>query len=137
MVIVNKSDGPLKDLARKTASDYRNAIHLSGYESIYFDEIPVNIISCETGEGIGEVVHCLNKSFVDPVQNTLKLKLRKEQEQRWLKDQVKRYLIQKILNDPEIKSMLDISTSGENNEIFTFENLLLIFDTLDKKYGSI
>jgi LAO/AO transport system kinase len=103
LVVVNKADGALADLARHTAGDYGNALHLLRPRT---DGWSARVLSCSAllGEGIGAVCDAVEE-FMDLARTSGGLVARRgEQAREWMWSEVNDGLLEALAADPAVAS---------------------------------
>ncbi|HUI47833.1 MAG TPA: methylmalonyl Co-A mutase-associated GTPase MeaB [Acidimicrobiia bacterium] len=103
LVVVNKTDGALADLARHTASDYGNALHLLRPRT---DGWAPRVLTCSAllGEGIGDVWSTV-ELFMASVRATGALTRRRgEQAREWMWSEISETLLERLRSDARIRS---------------------------------
>lgn len=134
IILVNKYDGGLKSLASKTFSDYAHAIHLSNYESNYFDKIPILKISSTEGTGIDEV-----QNLIIALLNKKELRekiyvFRKDQEVKWLEDQVKTYIIDLVMKKMNFLPLITGKNKVNPQNANIYQLLMNVILEVDTKF---
>ncbi|MDQ1380270.1 MAG: GTPase [Actinomycetota bacterium] len=103
LVVVNKADGALADLARHTAGDYGNALHLLRPRT---DGWSARVLSCSAllGEGIGEVWAAVEE-FMELARTSGGLVARRgEQARDWMWSEVSETLLERLRADPRVRA---------------------------------
>ncbi|MCU1456848.1 MAG: methylmalonyl Co-A mutase-associated GTPase MeaB [Actinomycetia bacterium] len=103
LVVVNKADGALADLARRTAGDYGNALHLLRPRT---DGWSARVLSCSAllGEGIGEVWAAVEE-FMELARTSGGLVARRgEQAREWMWSEVSETLLDRLRADPRVRA---------------------------------
>jgi LAO/AO transport system kinase len=103
LVVVNKADGALADLARHTAGDYGNALHLLRPRT---DGWSARVLSCSAllGEGIGEVWAAVEE-FMEVARTSGGLVARRgEQARDWMWSEVSETLLERLRTDPRVRA---------------------------------
>lgn len=130
IVIVNKTDGVLADLARLAKTHYQNAIHY--FTSLRNNWTP-NTLTCSsvTGEGIEEVLACLISYKQTFTSATTLREERKRQKAFWLNWTLGITANQLLVNHPIIKDRLEKAMSDIESKntlvfktAFDIENLM-------------
>ena len=106
LLVVNKADGELADLARHTAADYAHALHLvrSGDDGA-IDR--VRTCSALLGEGIDELWNIVRK-LVDAARASGALDERRaEQARAWMWSEVTETLLDELKADDAVKARVD------------------------------
>ncbi len=142
IVIVNKADGPLTDLARLAKTQYQNAMH-------YFSSLRTNwtpkTLTCSalTGHGIGEVLATLQSYREAFTASTSLLEERKKQKAFWLNWTLGITANQLMINHPVIKDRMHAALQEIQNDqslvfqtAFDIENLMRSIIYPDKKNAS-
>jgi LAO/AO transport system kinase len=105
LVVVNKADGALADLARHTASDYGHALHLLRPRT---DGWEARVLSCSArlGEGI-EAVWAVVDEYTAAANATGSLGLRRgEQAREWMWSEVSETLLERLRTDERVQEDL-------------------------------
>jgi len=105
LVVVNKADGALADLARHTASDYAHALHLLRPRT---DGWSARVLSCSAlqGEGIDEM-WAVVEEYTAAARATGSLVARRgEQAREWMWSEVSETLVERLRADPRVQSEL-------------------------------
>jgi len=103
LVVVNKADGALADLARHTAGDYGNALHLLRPRT---DGWSARVLSCSAllGEGIAEVWAAVEE-FMETARSSGGLVNRRgEQARDWMWSEVSETLLEGLRADPRVRA---------------------------------
>jgi LAO/AO transport system kinase len=103
VVVVNKADGQLADIARHTAADYAHALHFvrprtEGWEP--------KVLTCSAllGEGIGDVWATVEE-YVGTARATGELDRRRaEQAQQWMWSEVTETLLDEVRTSPAVRA---------------------------------
>ncbi|HEV7524356.1 MAG TPA: methylmalonyl Co-A mutase-associated GTPase MeaB [Acidimicrobiia bacterium] len=106
LVVVNKADGALADLARHTAADYGNALHLLRPRT---DGWSARVLSCSAleGVGIGEV-WAVVEEFMTAARTSDALFVRRgEQARDWMWSEVSETLLERLRTDAQVRAGLD------------------------------
>ncbi|MDQ1435314.1 MAG: GTPase [Actinomycetota bacterium] len=106
LVVVNKADGALADLARQTTGDYGNALHLLRPRT---DGWSARVRSCSAllGEGIGEVWAAVEE-FMELARTSGGLVARRgEQARDWMWSEVSETLLERLRADPRVRVDVD------------------------------
>jgi len=106
LVVVNKADGALADLARHTAGDYGNALHLLRPRT---DGWSARVMSCSAllGEGIGAVWQVVEE-FMAAARASGALSVRRgEQSRDWMWSEVSETLLERLRADRQVRAELD------------------------------
>ncbi len=121
IVVVNKADGTLMDLARLAKTQYQNAIH---YFSSLRKEWQPKTLTCSslTGEGIREVLDCL-KTYKEIMETTTSIKQeRKKQKASWLNWTMGITATQLLVEHPMVKKRFQSAlTALENDNTLVFK----------------
>jgi LAO/AO transport system kinase len=92
LVVVNKADGALLDLARHTAADYTHALHLVGHAEVL-------LASAVEGSGIGEVWNAIAER-VQEMRAAGELEAKRSQQARdWMWAEVTETLVERMQHD--------------------------------------
>jgi LAO/AO transport system kinase len=105
LVVVNKADGALADLARHTASDYGHALHLLRPRT---DGWSARVLSCSAllGEGI-DAVWAVVEEYTAAARATGSLVARRgEQAREWMWSEVTETLVERLRSDERVQSEL-------------------------------
>jgi LAO/AO transport system kinase len=105
LVVVNKADGALADLARHTVADYGHALHLFRPRT---DGWTARVLSCSAleGMGIGEVWSALGE-FMDAARASGALERRRgEQARDWMWSEVSETLLDRLRSDSHVRAEL-------------------------------
>jgi GTPase len=105
LVVVNKADGALVDLARHTASDYGHALHLLRPRT---DGWTARVLSCSAleGSGIGDVWSALGE-FMSAARASGSLGRRRgEQARDWMWSEVSETLLDRLRSDAHVRAEL-------------------------------
>jgi LAO/AO transport system kinase len=105
LVVVNKADGALADLARHTAGDYGNALHLLRPRT---DGWSARVLSCSAllGEGITEVWTVVEE-YMDAARVSGGLGRRRgEQAREWMWSEVSETLLERLRSDERVRADL-------------------------------
>ncbi len=106
LVVVNKADGALADLARHTAGDYGNALHLLRART---DGWAARVLSCSAllGEGIAEV-WAVVEEFMTMARGSGGLATRRgEQAREWMWSEVSETLLERLRADARVRTEVD------------------------------
>ncbi len=130
MVVVNKADGPLTELAQIAKTQFQNALH-------YFSSLRQNwtpkTMTCSsiTGEGISQVLNCLREYRKAYTLSNNLTEERKKQKAYWLNWTLGITANQLLINHPIIKEQLMIAMKDINRNdsiafktAFEIENLM-------------
>jgi LAO/AO transport system kinase len=103
LVVVNKADGALADLARHTAGDYANALHLLRART---DGWAPRVLSCSAllGEGIDEVWAAVEEFMVLARTSGALVERRGEQARDWMWSEVSETLLERLRADPRVRA---------------------------------
>jgi len=105
LLVVNKADGDLADLARHTAADYAHALHLvrSGDNGTVER---VRTCSALLGEGIGELWQTIEE-LVNAARASGDLAARRtEQARAWMWSEVTDTMLEEVRADPEVNARI-------------------------------
>ena len=100
VVVVNKADGPLLDVARHTAADYAHALHLVG-------EAKVLLASAVEGTGIPEVWAEISEGIAAARADGTLERRRADQAREWMWSEVTETLVERVKCDPRVRAELD------------------------------
>ncbi len=106
LVVVNKADGALADLARHTAGDYGNALHLLRPRT---DGWAARVLSCSAllGEGI-DAVWTVVEEFMAAARASGALSVRRgEQSRGWMWSEVSETLLERLRADARVRAELE------------------------------
>ena len=105
LVVVNKSDGALADLARHTAGDYGNALHLLRPRT---DGWSARVLSCSAllGEGIAEVWTVVEEHMAAARASGGLGRRRGEQAREWMWSEVSETLLERLRSDERVRANL-------------------------------
>jgi LAO/AO transport system kinase len=134
IILINKNDGNLKTIANRTFSDYAHAIHLSNYQSKYFEEIPILKISSIEGTGIDKVkqliVSLLNNNEFREKTN----EFRKVQEFKWMEDQIKAYITQLVMKKMDFPQLIAHGNNTKLQKTNIYQILMNVIHEVDTKF---
>jgi LAO/AO transport system kinase len=105
LVVVNKADGALADLARHTTSDYGHAVHLLRPRT---DGWSARVLSCSAlrGEGI-DAVWAVVEEYTAAARATGSLSIRRgEQAREWMWSEVTETLVERLRADERVQAEL-------------------------------
>jgi len=105
VVIVNKADGALADLARHTAGDYAHAMHLIRPRTPGW-EPRVLLASALEGHGIDEVWRAVCDYMTDVRASGVFARRRAEQAREWMWSEVTDTLVERVRADPQVRARL-------------------------------
>lgn len=133
LILINKSDGSRKDIARQTASDYRRAVHLQPAREDGWS-IKVGNISSIDKEGIkpmiklmDEYVMCLNEEGL--------LQRRQSQAREWFDQFWPDLTIERLKNETNTKSLLKtLQAQMQEGKLSSTEAVNQFFSHLDKHF---
>ncbi len=100
LVVVNKADGALADLARHTAGDYAHALHLVGPAQVL-------LASALEGTGIVEVWDAITTHVAGARASGALRARRATQARKWMWSEVTDTLIERVRSDPHVKDQLE------------------------------
>jgi LAO/AO transport system kinase len=106
LIVVNKADGALADLAQHTAADYGHALHLFRPRTDWWT---ARVLSCSAleGTGIGGVWSALG-DFMDVARASGGLGRRRgEQAREWMWSEVSETLLDRLRSDSHVRAELD------------------------------
>jgi GTPase len=98
VVVVNKADGALADLARHTAADYTHALHLVG-------QARVLTASALEGTGIGEVWDAIEGAVAEADASGTRARRRAEQACDWMWAEISDTLMDRVRCAPELAAL--------------------------------
>jgi LAO/AO transport system kinase len=106
LVVVNKADGALADLARHTASDYGHALHLLRPRT---DGWSARVLSCSAllGDGIGDVWAAVEEFMTAARASGGLGRRRGEQSRDWMWSEVSETLLERLRADERVRTDLD------------------------------
>ena len=106
LVVVNKADGALADLARHTASDYGHALHLLRPRT---DGWSARVLSCSALHGVGiDAVWDAVSEFMAVARDSGGLGRRRgEQARDWLWSEVSETLLERLRSDAKVRADLE------------------------------
>src|SRR5262245_9451565 len=106
LLVVNKADGELADLARHTAADYAHALHLvrSGDDAA-FDR--VRTCSALLGEGIDELWEAIEQLVRTARTSGALAARRTEQSRAWMWSEVTDTMLDDLRADPEVNARIE------------------------------
>jgi LAO/AO transport system kinase len=105
LVIVNKADGELEAAAKRTASDYAQALKLQHFFGHQW-KVPVELCSAFTGLGLKQVWESIRKYHGQLVESGELSKRRAEQNRTWLWSETSQSLLAALKNDAETRQQL-------------------------------
>ena len=105
LVVVNKADGALTDLARHTAADYGHALHLFRPRT---DGWVPRVVTCSAleGSGIGDVWGALDEFMAAARASGALPRRRSEQARDWMWSEVSETLLDRLRTDENVRSAL-------------------------------
>jgi len=105
LVVVNKADGALADLARHTASDYGHALHLLRPRT---DGWAARVLSCSArlGDGIDAVWDAVGEFMATARSSEGLGRRRGEQAREWLWSEVSETLLERLRSDARVRAEL-------------------------------
>jgi LAO/AO transport system kinase len=105
LVVVNKADGALAELARQTASDYGHALHLLRPRTAGWT---ARVVSCSAleGAGIGDVWSALEEFMAAARASGSLVRRRGEQARDWMWSEVSETLLDRLRSDPRVRAEL-------------------------------
>jgi LAO/AO transport system kinase len=98
VVVVNKADGALADLARHTAADYTHALHLVG-------QARVLTASALEGTGIGDVWEAIEGAVADADASGARARRRAAQACDWMWAEISDTLLDRVRQAPELEAL--------------------------------
>jgi LAO/AO transport system kinase len=106
LVVVNKADGALADLARHTAADYGHALHLFRPRR---DGWTARVLSCSAleGSGIGDVWSAVVEFMTAARASGSLAHRRGEQAREWMWSEVSETLLDRLRSDESVRSALE------------------------------
>lgn len=107
LVVVNKADGALVDLARHTAADYGHALHLLRPRT---DGWAARVLSCSAllGEGIGAVWATVEEFMTAARASGALAARRGEQAREWMWSEVSETLLEQLRENSRVRADLDV-----------------------------
>jgi LAO/AO transport system kinase len=105
LVVVNKADGALADLARQTAADYGHALHLLRPRT---DGWAARVVSCSAleGAGIGDVWSAIVEFMAAAQASGSLTRRRGEQARDWMWSEVSETLLERLRSDSSVRAEL-------------------------------
>jgi LAO/AO transport system kinase len=105
LVVVNKADGGLAELARHTAADYGHALHLFRPRT---DGWTARVLSCSSveGTGIGEIWAALGEFMAAAAATGALSRRRGEQARDWMWSEVSETLLDRLRSDARVRTEL-------------------------------
>jgi LAO/AO transport system kinase len=100
LVVVNKADGALLDLAQHTASDYAHALHLVGNADVLLASAREGMGIAEVWEAVDEHVHAARASGALATR-------RSEQAREWMWAEVTETLVDRLQADARVRADVD------------------------------
>jgi LAO/AO transport system kinase len=100
LVVVNKCDGALADLARHTAADYSHALHLVGPAQVL-------LASALAGTGIPEVWDAIASELAARRESGALAARRAEQAREWMWSEVTDSLLDSVRADPRVREHVE------------------------------
>ena len=100
LVVVNKADGALLDLARHTASDYTHALHLVGNAEVL-------LASSREGTGIGEVWTAVHEHVQAARAKGALAERRADQAREWMWAEVTETLVDRLQADARVRTEVE------------------------------
>jgi len=97
LVVVNKADGPLLDLARHTASDYAHALHLIGGAQVL-------LASAREGTGIAEAWAAIDDAIAAAKASGSLAPRRAAQAREWMWSEVSETLLERVRADARVEA---------------------------------
>ena len=114
LILVNKADGELAQVAGRTVADYRNSLRLLRARTPGW-EVSVGLCSALTGDGMGEAWDEVQR-FVRITQASGQFEARRaEQAVAWLRAEIHWRLEERLREDPRATGMLDELTARVRN----------------------
>jgi LAO/AO transport system kinase len=106
LVVVNKADGALTDLARYTASDYGHALHLLRPHT---EGWSARVLTCSALQGVGiDEVWTVVEEFMTAARASGGLSRRRgEQAREWMWSEVSETLLERLRSDAWVRADLD------------------------------
>jgi LAO/AO transport system kinase len=100
LVVVNKADGALLDLARHTAADYSHALHLVGPAEVL-------LTSAVEGTGINDVWDAIERLIHDRHESSAFAQRRAAQAREWMWSEVTDTLVERVRADTSMRGEID------------------------------
>ncbi len=100
LVVVNKCDGALADLARHTAADYSHALHFVGNAQVL-------LASALEGSGISEVWEAIATELASARDSGALVARRADQAREWMWSEVTDSLLDAVRADPRVRKHVD------------------------------
>jgi LAO/AO transport system kinase len=106
LVVVNKADGPLADVARHTAGDYAHALHLVRPHT---EEWAPRVLTCSAVEGDGiDAVWTTVEAYMATVRASGSLDRRRAAQAReWMWSEVTDTLLDEFRADADVRALVD------------------------------
>ena len=104
LVVVNKADGELRAAARRTASDYANALHIVHPSGSWVPR--VLMCSALTGEGIDAVWDVIEEHQHTVLGNGERERRRAAQARDWMWSEVTDTLLDRLRNDERVAALI-------------------------------
>ncbi len=105
LVIVNKADGERQSLVKRTARDYKNALHLYPPKQSQWQP-KVATCSALQGEGITKIWESIQSYFLFTKENQYFDQNRNAQSKYWLYETIESHLKKQFYNNPDIQTKL-------------------------------
>lgn len=105
LILVNKADGELQSAARRTVSEYSQAVRLI-QRRVRDWQVPVKAVSVLMNQGVSEVLDILEQFRVQGVENGLIEQHRVKQSREWLWQEVRDGLVDLCNRNPAIAARL-------------------------------
>jgi LAO/AO transport system kinase len=104
LLVVNKADGDLEAVARRTATDYASALHLGHAGE---GAVPVLMASALTGTGVSEVWAAIIEAVTAADTSGARARRRAEQARAWMWSEVSDTLMDQFRADPAVRGQID------------------------------
>jgi len=95
IILINKADGPMLDVARKTATDYRAALHLLPAEDSW--HVRVSLVSALEGSGLDEAMDLMEEHLSFLEEDGRKSAIRRAQELDWFDELLQQRIIEQFM----------------------------------------
>ena len=116
IILVNKADGDMKDIAEISAQDYRNALHLLRPVSPNW-QVPVKSCSAITGHAIDEIWQLILKfKKISEASGEISQR-RAKQNKSWLWTEITELINIKLQQDPHSANLLKDMENDINNNL--------------------
>lgn len=127
IILVNKTDGQLTNLARETASAYSKAISLNSYNNQNWKPKVINCSALES-LGITAFIDTLNQYFSEE-QRSVITSNRAKQNVYWFEKEIQQYLMNKFFAQKHISQKFELSRehilNGDSNLFLELEKIIV------------